>query len=103
MNPHEPILFAPPITEIPDYVWSPRYSRPSLLPGRPSKKPKEASVRVPHPDAESALMGAKKACAHHPGRWYGRAPDGPEPTAFWVYEENTVVERHVVAAEKGKG
>ena len=39
MNPHEPIFVAPPITEIPDYVWSPRYDRPSWIPGRPVKKP----------------------------------------------------------------
>ena len=23
MNPHDPIIIAPPITEVPDYVWSP--------------------------------------------------------------------------------
>ena len=90
-------------TEIPDYVWSPRYGRSSYLPGRPSKKPKDICARFSYPTTESALKGAKRACVGRPGRWYGRAPDGPGPTAFWVYEGNTVVERHVVAAEKGKG
>ena len=94
MNPHEPIFVAPPITEIPDYVWSPRYDRPSWIPGRPVKKPKDTSKRIPHPDAESALQAAKKACRGNTGRWFGRAPEGP--TAFWVYEGNKVVERHVV-------
>ena len=55
---HEPIFVAPPITEIPDYVWAPRYNRPSWIPGRPIKKEKD--------------------------------------TAFCVYEEGKVVERHVV-------
>ena len=96
MNPHEPIFVAPPITEIPDYVWSPRYDRPSWIPGRPVKKPKDTSKRIPHPDAESALQAAKKACRGNTGRWFGRAPEGP--TAFWVYEGNKVVERHVSSA-----
>ena len=46
MNPHEPIFVAPPITEIPDYVWLPRYDRPSWIPGRPVKKPKDTSQQA---------------------------------------------------------
>ena len=96
MNPHEPIFVAPPITEIPDYVWSPRYDRPSWIPVRPVKKPKDTNKRIPHPDAESALQAAKKACRGNTGRWFGRAPEGP--TVFLVYEGNKVVERHVSSA-----
>ena len=62
----------------------------------PLKKPKDTSKRIPHPDAESALQAAKKACRGNTGRWFGRAPEGP--TAFWVYEGNKVVERHVSSA-----
>ena len=96
MNPHEPIFVAPPITEIPDYVWSPRYDRPSWIPGRPVKKPKDTSRRIPHPDAETALKAAKKACREKAGRWFGRVPEDSGPIAFLVYEDSKVVERHVV-------
>ena len=96
MNPHEPIFVAPPITEIPDYVWSRRYGRPSYLSGRPIKKPVDTSRRIPHPDAESALKAAKKACRSRPGRWYGRASTGANVAEFLVYEGIKVVERHVV-------
>ena len=92
----ESIPIAPPITEIPDYVWAPRYGRPSYLSGRPIKKPVDTSRQIPHPDAESALKAAKKACREKAGRWYGRTSsqaDGPE---FLVYEGIKVVERHVV-------
>ena len=96
MNPHEPIFVAPPITEIPDYVWSRRYGRPSYLSGRPIKKPVDTSRQIPHPYAESALKAAKKACREKTGRWFGRAPEGSGPIAFLVYEDSKVVERHVV-------
>ena len=43
MNPHDPIFVAPPITEVPDYVWSRRYDKPAFLPGRPVQKPKDTS------------------------------------------------------------
>jgi len=43
MNPHDPIFVAPPITEVPDYVWSHRYDKPAFLPGRPVQKPKDTS------------------------------------------------------------
>ena len=94
MNVHDPIFVAPPITEIPDYVWSPRYDRPSWIPGRPVKKENDTSRRILHPTAEAALGAAKKACRGNAGRWYGRAYSGP--TAFCVYEDGKVVERHVV-------
>ena len=58
--------------------------------------PKDTSRRFPHPDAETALKAAKKACREKAGRWYGRTSsqaDGPE---FLVYEGIKVVERHVV-------
>ena len=96
MNPHDSIFFAPPITEIPDYVWAPRYDRPSWIPGRPVKKPKDTSRRIPHPDAVTALKAAKKACREKAGRWFGRAPGPSGPIAFCVYEEGKVVERHFV-------
>ena len=96
MNPHEPIFVAPPITEIPDYVWSRRYDKPAFLPGRPVQKPKDTSRKIPHPDAETALKAAKKACREKAGRWFGRAPEGSGPIAFLVYEDSKVVERHIV-------
>ena len=97
MNPHEPIVIAPPPTEIPDYVWSPRYDKPSWSPGWPIKKPVDTSRRISHPTAESALQAAKRACRGHPGRWFGRSTTiGHEKTAFVVYEDGKVIERHVV-------
>ena len=96
MNPHEPIFVAPPITEIPDYVWSRRYDKPAFLPGRPMQKPKDTSRKIPHPDAETALRAAKKACREKAGRWFGRAPEGSGPITFCVYEDSKVVERHIV-------
>ena len=88
---------APPITEVPDYVWSPRYGRTSWIPGRPSKRPEDAGRLIPHPTAESALQAAKRACRGHPGRWFGRSTTiGHEKTAFVVYEDGKVIERHVV-------
>lgn len=59
MNLHEPIFVAPPITEIPDYVWSRRYDKPAFLPGWPVQKPKDASRKIPHSDVESALKASK--------------------------------------------
>ena len=96
MNLHEPIFVAPPITEIPDYVWSRRYDKPAFLPGRPVQKPKDTSRKIPHPDAETALRAAKKACRENTGRWFGRVPEGSGPIAFCVYEDSKVVERHIV-------
>ena len=96
MNTHDSIFFVPPITEVPDYVWSRQYDKPCFVPGRPIRKPKDTSRRISHPDAEAALQAAKKACHSCPGRWYGRTSslaDGPE---FLVYEGIKVVERHVV-------
>lgn len=103
MSPNEPSFYAPLPTEIPDYVWSPRYGRSPYVTGRPTKKPKDISVRFAYPDVEAALKGAKKACHGHRERWYGRTPDGPGPTAFWVYGGSTVVEKHVLAVGKEKG
>ena len=97
MNSHDPIFFAPPPTEIPDYVWSPRYDRPCYIPGRPTKQPKDIGVRIPHPDAETALQAAKRACRKKPGRWFGRSTSGSGQMAFLVYESSKVIERQVVA------
>ena len=96
MNLHEPIFVAPPITEIPDYVWSRRYDKPAFLPGRPVQKPKDTSRKIPHPDAETALRAAKKACREKAGRWFGSTPEGSGPISFCVYEDGKVVERHIV-------
>lgn len=91
---------APPITEVPDYVWSPRYGRSSWVPGRPSKRPKETGRLIPHPTAESALLAAKRACRAHPGRWFGSSAISNEKTAFLVYEDGKVIERHVLIRPK---
>ena len=96
MNFHDPNFFAPPPTEVPDYVWSPRYDRPCYLPGRPSNKPKDTGRRISHPDAESALKAAKEACRQKAGRWFGSAPEGFGSISFCVYEDGKVVERHIV-------
>lgn len=96
MTPQDAYFIAPPPTEVPDYVWSPRYDRPCYLPGRPSKKPKDTGRRISHPNAESALQAAKKACRSHPGRWFGRSSAGTGLAAFLVYEGSKVIERHVV-------
>lgn len=61
MNPHDSNFPIPPITEVPDYVWSRRYSAP-----------KDTARRISHPNAEAALKAAKKACRRYPGRWYGQ-------------------------------
>lgn len=74
-----------PITEVPDYVWARRYD-----------KPKYPARRISHPDAESALQAAKKACHSSPGRWYGRASTNSNAPEFLVHEGIKVVERHVV-------
>ena len=92
---NDPFFVAPPITEIPDYVWAPRYGRSSWLPGKPVQKPVDISRKVTHPDAESALQAAKKACRGKPGRWFGRASNKTNGTEFLVYENGKVAERHI--------
>jgi len=96
MNSHDPIFVAPPITEVPDYVWSPRYGRTSYLPGKPVKKPEEEGRWISHPNTETALQAAKRACRAKPGRYFDRSSSGNEIAAFLVYEDGKVVERHVV-------
>lgn len=96
MNPHDPIFIAPPITEIPDYVWSHQYDKPCFLPGKPVQKPKEEGKRISHPDAESALQAAKRACRSHRNRSFGRSYIAVEGPVFLVYESGQVIERHVV-------
>ena len=93
---HDSNFFVPPITEVPDYVWSRQYDKPCFLPGRPILKPKDTSRRISHPDAEAALQAAKKACRSCPGRWYGRSTSKADIAEFLVYEGVKVVERHVV-------
>ena len=87
---------APPITEVPDYVWTPRYSRCSYLPGKPVKKEKDTSRRISHPDAETALQAAKRACRAKAGRWFGRSTDASGRLSFLVYADGRVIERHIV-------
>jgi len=94
-----PISPAPPITEVPDYVWCRRYDKPAFLPGRPVQKPKEEGRRISHPDAESALRAAKQACRGHRNRWFGRTSGTKEKAAFLVYEAGKIIERHVVKKE----
>ena len=96
MQTHDPFFIAPPITEIPDYVWSRQYDKPCYLPGRPVRKPKEEGRRISHPDAETALQAAKRACRAHPGRWFGRSSRQVDASEFLVYENGKVIERHVV-------
>ena len=96
MNSHDPIFIAPLPTEVPDYVWSPRYDRPIYLPGRPVKKPEDTGRKIPHPDAESALRAAKKACCKQRGRWFGRESGNSNTPVFLVYEDEKVIERHIV-------
>lgn len=85
MNSHDSIFSIPPITEVPDYVWSRRYSTP-----------KDTARRISHPNAEAALQAAKKACRSCPGRWYGRSSSCADAAEFLVYDGIKVVERHVV-------
>ena len=96
MNSHDPVFIAPPITEVPDYVWAPRYNKPCFLPGKPIQKAKEEGRRISHPDAESALKAAKRACRANPGRWFGRASSQADGAEFLVYNNNKVIEKHVV-------
>jgi len=84
MNPHDSHFFAPPITEVPDYVWARRHDTP-----------KDTGRWISHPNAEAALQAAKKACRHHPGRWYGRSTIKADAAEFLVYEGIKVIERHV--------
>jgi len=119
----DPIFVAPPPTEVPDYVWSPRYGRPCMPSGRSlgwsagrsesssagrpkdraQNRPEEAGRRIPHPDAESALRAAKRACIGHPGRWFGcstkSSTENTTEWAFLVYEGIKVVERHTVPSK----
>lgn len=86
----------PPYTSVPDYVWA-DVRDCSLQFVRMPRKPQERPVpQIPHPDAESALKAAKRACYKHPGRWYGRASAQADGPAFLVYEGGKVIERHVV-------
>ena len=96
MQTHDPFFIAPPITEIPDYIWSRQYDKPCFLPGKPVQKPKEEGQRISHPDAESALQAAKRASRANPGRWFGRSSSQADTTEFLVYENGKVIERHVV-------
>ena len=97
-GPVRPFGAIPPITEVPDYVWSRQHDKPCYLPGRPVRKPEDTSIRISHPDAESALRAAKCACRGRPGRWFGRGSSDNEKTAFLVYEGGKIVERHFVRA-----
>jgi len=54
-----------------------------------------SAPRFYHPDAESALLAAKKACRRFPGRWYGRASSRADAAEFHVYEGIKVVESHI--------
>ena len=93
---HDPIFIAPPPTEIPNYVWSRQYDKPCYLPGRPVRKPKEEGRKITHPDAETALRAAKKACCKQRGRWFGRESGNSNVPVFLVYEDGKVIERHEV-------
>jgi len=96
MNPLDLLFLVPPITEIPDYVWYRRYDKPCHIPGKPEKKPEEVGRRISHPNAESALRAAKKACRKQRGRCFGRASGSSDAPVFLVYEDGKVIERHIV-------
>ena len=89
--------FPPLPTEIPDYVWSRRYDKPSFLP-RPKKEPKDTAAVYLHPNLEEALKAAKRGARGNSGRWFGRES---ESGCFCVYEGGKVVERHIT--KKGAG
>ena len=97
MNTHDSYFIVPPITEVPDYVWSSRYDKPSFLPDKSIKKPQDPGRKIIHPDDESALQAAKKSCRSYPGRWYGRSSSKADGAEFLVYEGIQVIERHVIA------
>ena len=97
MNAQEPCFIAPLPSEIPDYVWAPRYDSHYLQkPGSSFTREPEEGQRISHPDAESALRAAKRACRSSPGRWIGRDYSTREHAAFLVYEGGKVIERHSV-------
>lgn len=96
MNTRDANYVIPPITEVPDYVWSRQYDKPFFIPGIPRQKPKEEGRRIYHPDAESALQAAKRSCRANPGRWFGRTSSEAGGAEFLVYNNNKVIEKHVV-------
>ena len=96
MNSSGLIPIPPPITEVPDYVWSRQYDKPVFQSVRPAQKTEEEGRRVAHPDVESALRAAKRACRAHPGRWFGRGSSRADGVEFLVREDGKIIERHVV-------
>lgn len=96
MNPHDPIFIAPPPTEVLDYILYRQYEGTCHLPGKPVKKPVDTGRWISHPNAETALQAAKRACRAKPGRYFGSSTTVNEGTAFLVYEDGKVIERHVV-------
>lgn len=96
MNSHDPIFIAPSPTEVPDYILYRQYEDACYLPGTPHRQPKDTGRWIPHPNAETALQAAKRACRAKPGWYFDRSSSGNEISAFLVYEDGKVVGRHVV-------
>ena len=96
MNPHDPIFIAPPITEVPDYVW--RMKQPSYIPRPKKNEPKDTAAVFYHTNCEEALRAAKNGARGNSGRWFGRES---ESGCFCVYEGGKVVEGHITKKEEG--
>lgn len=96
MNPHDPVFIAPPPTEEPDYILYRQYEDACHLPGKTVKKPVDTGRWISHPNAETALQAAKRACRAKPGRYLGRSTTCNEIATFLVYEDGKVIERHFV-------
>ena len=92
--------FPPLPTEIPDYVWSRRYDKPSFLPRPRRNEPKDTAPIFYHTNCEEALKAAKNGARGNSGRWFGRES---ESGCFCVYEGGKVVERHITKKGAGTG
>ena len=63
----------------------------------------DTGLLVTHPDAESALMAAKKACRGKPDRWLASVQTPSGAPCFVIREGGTVVERHMAELRNSPG
>ncbi len=70
--PHDPIFVAPPITEVQDYVWGQRYTRPI-----------NAGRWFSHPDAEMAKMASLNQEKRYFNMTYQQIKDWMENYEIW--------------------